>query len=246
MLMLRRTTGSRTRMSLMRDTTATATLEFALVVPIMLFLMLVLAQTTLVMTGNLFVHYSAFAATRSAIVIIPSVTDEEPANYIIPERGRRKFDAIHAAAAIALIPVSGRSSESGAPADAIVDGLVEHYIAYDRQTPRWVQVLIADRVRYAVANTDVQVLRTIVSNSHDVQLRDKIEDDRPFGPREAVSVRVEHSFRLSIPVVWPIYSDEDVDGPYSTVRAHYTLTNEGVENALPPRPDVPRIDPRNL
>ena len=50
----------------------TATIEFALVMPIMLFLILLLAQTTFVMAGNLFVHYAAFAATRSAIVYIPA------------------------------------------------------------------------------------------------------------------------------------------------------------------------------
>ena len=45
----------------------TATLEFCMVIPIVLFLILLLVQSTLLMVGNQFVHYAAFAATRSAV-----------------------------------------------------------------------------------------------------------------------------------------------------------------------------------
>lgn len=248
LIMRRASRGARRARSLVGEQSGTAVLEFALVVPIMIFLMLVLAQTTLVMTGNLFVHYSAFAATRSAIVVIPAATSEEPPNYMTPQDGYEKFDAIHTAAATALVPVSGRLRSGSGPASAVVDGLVEHYDSYGRDTPVWVQNLIADRVRYAVANTDVQVLRTVVRNAQEVQLRDKIEDDLPFGPREAISVRVEHGFNLSIPVVWPIFDDDNRE-PVSTIDALYTLTNEGVEVSLPQPPSergIPRVDPRDL
>ena len=61
---------------LVRNTHATATIEFVLVFPIVLFVALLVAQSTLLMGGNIFIHYSAFAATRAAIVQVPTVHEE--------------------------------------------------------------------------------------------------------------------------------------------------------------------------
>ena len=89
----------------------TATMEFVLVFPILLFFSLLLAQTTLLAGANAFIHYAAFAATRSAIVQIPTgyAPDESP-NVIINADGHTKHDIIRRAAVFALVPVSGRLS----------------------------------------------------------------------------------------------------------------------------------------
>jgi hypothetical protein len=213
-----------------------ATIEFALVLPIFLFLILLLTQTTLAMTGNLFVNYAAFAATRSAIVNIPSGNP----NVVAPYPGEAKYDAVHVAAALACVPISGRGEEGSTPADAIVAGLTEHYQSYGRSAPVWIDRLIAPRVRYALANTDIAILRIVDITAYEVEL-EEVESTVRFGPREPITVRVEHRFALSIPYVWRIFSD-DRDDRAVTLRAQYTLTNEGVVDALPPPPRLPRAD----
>ena len=225
-----------------RAAEGTATMEFALVVPFILFVMLALAQTTFLMSGNLFVHYAAFAATRSAIVIIPSAADGEPPNYIYADSGGEKFEAIRTAAALAVAPVSGKLSGAVGPGEDVVEGLREYYSAYGRNDPQWVSTLIADRIRYADAYTDITVLRTTVVDSQDVILRDQADEieDLPFGPREPVTISVSHRFKLTVPYIWPIFADDSEDGRYTTITASYTLINEGIVDELPPPPRLPR------
>ena len=66
-----------------------------------------------------------------------------------------------------------------------------------------------------------------------------------FGPRDPVTVRVTHRLHLAIPYVNALFSDGVLDasqgtGRYALVTAQSTLTNEGVYDDLPPKPDVPR------
>lgn len=232
-----------------------ATIEFALVAPILLFLALILAQTTLTMAGNIFVHYSAFAATRSAIVYIPSENELEPANTLIDPGQSPKQRHIQAAAAVALIPVAGRLSdaEGGSPnAQAFADAFNSHYAAYGQTSPGWVDKLAADRYRYAFARTDATVMRTLAP-PRDVQVAFAPIDQYPytFGPKEPVSVEVRHKLNLAVPYVRWIFDDEDHTGQtwsqrvasagkYTLVHARYTLTNEGILDELPPKPPLPR------
>lgn len=231
------------------DESGTATVEFCLAFPIVLFLCLILVQSTLLMVGNQFVHYAAFAATRSAIVYIPQDRpgEGEPRNTIIPEKGRAKYDAIRAAAYLAVAPVCGKLGESTEDINVAeyVAGLRSYYTANGQDVPRWVQTLAADRLRYAAENTDVQIMET-------VQTDDGVEfydiagafDYYNFGPREAVTVRVEHRLNLSVPYVRSFFADGELDGgrgKYALVSAHYTLTNEGVNPELPGPPELPRV-----
>ena len=48
-----------------------AMIEFALVLPVALILVLFMAQSALLMVGHLCVHYSAYCAARAAIVYVP-------------------------------------------------------------------------------------------------------------------------------------------------------------------------------
>ena len=224
----------------------TATIEFALVVPIMLFFILLLAQTTLVMAGNLFVHYAAFAATRSAVVQIPADRGAvEPPNVLVHEPGWPKFDAIRTAAVLALAPVGGALPGGNAPADAVTDALGQHYQDYGRATPRWVDRIFADRLHYAYdrVSTRVTVMHTFVDGIGEVRHLDTDEGGDTFGPREPITVRVEHQLNLAVPVVWTLFADDSDDGRYAVVAAQYTLTNEGVIDALPAPPGLERLEP---
>lgn len=228
----------------------TATIEFCMVFPIVLFLSLILVQSTLLMVGNQFVHYAAFAATRSAIVYIPvdySGEGGEAHNSIIPEEGSPKYDRVRAAAYLAVMPVCGKLEESNESlrTNELVDGLNEHFAGYGQDPPRWVDTLAAARLRYAAENTDVQILYSDILND-DVDLVDvaSVGQGYNFGPRETITVRVEHRLNLSVPYVRGIFADgehADGRGKYAVVAAHYTLTNEGVDPNLPEQPPIERV-----
>jgi hypothetical protein len=224
-----------------------ATVEFVLVFPIVMFLALLLLQSTLAMVGNAMVNYAAFTATRAAIVWVPHDTVNlfEPRNTIIPAEGNAKFDRIRAAAVFAVVPISGRLDSSDYPADDFRDGIEDLYSQSGRTPPNWVDTMAAQRVHYAAENTQITLLETQV-------LGDEVRFDEitgsaqhEFGPRDAISVRVDHRLNLAVPYVRGIFADGEhttADGPggYTNVRAQYTLTNEGIDTNLPPLPDLPR------
>jgi hypothetical protein len=228
------------------DIVGTATIEFALTIPVMLFLILLLAQTTFVMAGNLFVHYAAFTATRSAIVYIPAdYGPGEPPNFIEHEPGSPKFDAIRSAAVFALAPIAGSLPGGNAPADAMTDALGQYYGDYARSAPRWIDRLLANRLHYADDrfNTRVTVYHSFVDSGGQVRHVDTVEGGPFFAPAGAISVRVEHRLNLSVPIVWALFADDRADGRYSLVAYQYTLTNEGVLDVLPPTPRLERLEP---
>jgi hypothetical protein len=230
-----------------RRQAGTATIEFALVFPIILMLALLLSQVTLLMVGNFFVHYAAFAATRSAITYIPadatSAGGGKP-NVIIPSIKYPKFAKIHEAAVYALVPVSGRLQEADIPTDDFVSGLRDYFSYYGRPQPPWIDSLAADRLRYADTNTDITLMRTHI-NDKTVVTFSAISKTAKLGPRDPVTVRVEHRLNLAVPYVRALFADGEYEtadgwGAYRLVKAQYTLTNEGIDPELPPEPTLPR------
>ncbi len=237
-----------TRRCALTQESGTATVEFCMVFPIVLILVLILVQFTLLMVGNQFVHYAAFAATRSAIVYIPADLRADGGtgrNSISLTKGTPKYDAIRAAAYLAVMPVCGKLDESSEDlrTNELVDGLRDHFTSYGQDAPRWVGTLAADRLKYAAKNTDIQIMRSIVTNG-DVELEEVLPGDEPFGPREAITIRIEHKFNLSVPYIRGFFADGEHDdgrGKYALISAHYTLTNEGINPDLPEQPTLQRI-----
>jgi hypothetical protein len=223
----------------------TATIEFTLAFPIVMFLVLLLLQVTWAMVGNLFVHYAAFSATRSAIVYIPWDAPQvgEPRNTITVGDGE-KFDRIQRAASFSLIPVAGESESGEAAAEEFTSALRTYYQKSGPRMPGWVESQAAGRARYAMAHTEVTLMRT--NNSGSQASFDPIRQGRAtFGSREPISVRVRHRLDLAVPYVSVIFADGEHDTAegtrgYTNVTARYTLTNEGVSDALPDRPELPR------
>ena len=237
------------------DTHGTATLEFTLVFPMLLFLGLLLIQTTLLMAGNLYVHAAAFAATRSAVVMIPAdnTLGGEPPNTIIHSAGHGKYDAIRRAAVYALVPVSGQlKSGASTSSEAFTMGLSDFHAASGRDNPAWINNLAANRLRYAAepVNTVITIKQTQVS-SNQVAFSDLSPSAiYMFGPKDPITVEVSHRLNLSIPLVRAVYGDgrheqTGTAGMYTQVTAQYTLTNHGISKDLPPRPAVEREEPRN-
>lgn len=233
------------RRDLLHDADGTATIEFALVLPILLFVILTLAQTTMLMGGNLFVHYAAAAAARSAIVQIPYDYTAEPANTYYGSAGTPKYDAIRRTAAIALMPVaSGPTGGASATTDsgAFVDGLNQFYASYGVEPPAWVANLAARRFEYAMATTEISLFRPIVQSAGSSVYFEPLEG-AVVEPKDPIRVRVEHELNLGVPYANRLFDDgeqPDGVGRYRIIVATATLTNEGILDKMPPLPSIPR------
>jgi len=234
------------RGTIVADSGGTATIEFALLLPILLFVILLLAQVTFLMAGNIFVHYSAFAATRAAIVQIPTEYPDSPANEYENSPGNTKRDAIWRAAVFALVPASGDvgggNPNGDISADGFVSGLTEFYDAYGASPPPWIDAKMEKRLSYAAEHTDIAMFRPVAIDAFNVEFEPF--DSGKFDPKDPIRVRVDHRLNLPIPYVNQIFADgTHVDGRsrFINVSAHATLTNEGVLDKMPPEPEVPRL-----
>lgn len=240
--------GTRRRFSfaaLHRDTGGVATIEFALLVPILLFIILTLAQTTMLMGGNIFVHYAAFAAARTAIVQIPADYADEPANTYLGSPGTAKRQAIFCSAVFALLPVSGSTpggNSGDAPpvsTDALTQAMTQFYTAYGQTPPPWIAKLLPNRLAYAAANTTLAVLTPVV-DGNTVSFN---ELTGVVNPADPITVRVTHNLNLGVPYVNRIFADGSNGGTqrYTTLTADSTLSNQGITDHLPPPPSLPRL-----
>jgi uncharacterized Tic20 family protein len=231
--------GRRPRRPLWVDSDGTGTIEFALLLPVLLFVVLILAQVTFLMGGNLFVHYASFAGARAAIVQIPQNEPGEPANYIDASAGSTKFDAVRRAVVYALVPVAGEATGgSGLPTSSVVQGLKAWYEAYGDEAPQWIDTRIAKRIDYAALNTEITIERPRIIDEQTVEF----EPCSAFEPRDPVTVRVDHRLNLNIPYVRQIFADggDAQTGRYTNIMARATLSNEGLRDDLPPTPELPR------
>lgn len=240
---------ARTPLSLWRDDHATATIEFTMVFPILLFLMMLLTQSSLLMGARLVVNHAAFVAARSAVVVIPHnvISRAEPYNTVQGYADSYKTRRIREAAVLALLPVAGRLESSVGDTinpQPLVDGLNNYYQAYNRQPPLWIEKYMPDRLRYAAAHTNVTILRTVVQ-AETLELLPIVES-HTFGPRDPITIQVTHRMNLAVPYVGMIFangrhSPSDGGGLYTNITSQCTLPNEGIVNALPPTPSLDRI-----
>lgn len=227
----------------------TATMEFALVAPIAMFFVLLLAQVTFLMAGNVFVHYAAFVATRTASLEIPrNYTDGGPNQYT-HAAGFTKHDAIHRAAVFAAAPIGGAMPDNpaGAPDQAYVGALQSYYENMGCNAPRWVSNMMDDRLRYVAAATQIDVWLTEVDSTVDppVVVFTRLDDGERhvFEPREPITVSVTHQYFLSVPYVNRLMAgigEGSSSRPTWRIYAQSTMTNMGIRPDLPPAPPVPR------
>jgi len=203
-----------------------AILEFVLVLPFALMLILIMVQSMLLMTGNLCVHYSAYCAARSAIVAIPDdLSPAEPPNELGPPDASGKIRRIHLAAVWALMPVScGSRDIAEAEVGELTDGLDRFFSSYGKETPPWVHAYLGRKMRYADENTLVEI--------------EPPEEDETYAHNEDIGVKVTHTFYMSVPYANKLFSyasgGVELDfaaGEYGMVmRATSYLTNEGVRD----------------
>ncbi|MFK7790760.1 MAG: TadE/TadG family type IV pilus assembly protein [Phycisphaeraceae bacterium] len=238
------------------DDSGVAMVEFVLVTPILLTVTLLLIQTMLVFTGLFYVQYAAFAAARSAIVVIRADMEDFP-NELSPSGEKASY--IVGSAMIALTPVCGRESSSDDTIIAIgpqmENAFSEMYRNLGEPEPAWVNSLIAQRLNYAINRTEVAVGKVIPGNEETMRI-EPMTETTVFSPKEAIVVQVRHEFALSIPLASRVFSavgdsgtytpagrDGDSPGPpgqWTAIQSIAILTNEGIDRRLPEAPEVPR------
>lgn len=235
----------------------TATIEMALVFPILLAVVLVMIQSMLVVSGNLAVHLAAFAAARSAIVWIPEWTGAEEWNVVSqPPETSLKFRHIRQAAVLTLTPVSAGKPGAGGANNALVgsqtlvEGIAKYYGQSGQPTPAWINNMLKAKLQYAdtftevwldgpanpvmpvTANEDIKFLVPTHSGffwkTDDGQLFQH-PSVPPYGRNEDIRVHVRHRLYLSVPYACRLFGDVLPNSPdyAATVEAAYSLTNQG-------------------
>jgi len=205
----------------------TAIIEFALVLPIALMLVLIMTQSSLLMGGNLCVNYAAFCAARSAVVSVPlDFGEDEPRNVVSDMVSSAKLRRMDLAAAWALLPVG--CSNPRAPSQDVSllqSGLERFFGSAGIDTPHWLYSNLGQRLRYAEDYTQMELAPPA--------------NGTEYAPNEDLRVNLRHDFYLSVPYAAYIFSQLARDGvrlgfgasEYATViRATCTLTNEGAQD----------------
>jgi len=211
-----------------------AIIEFALAIPFLLMLGLLMAQASLLMVGNVCVHYAAFCATRTAIVAIPQdYGAAEPRNLILDSQdATSKKYRVTLSATTALLPVSCGSEDviaAGTGGDVYVNGVERFLSIQDIKQPAWVDQRLSRKMAYAAGHTEVTVDPPVPRN-----------DDKNgfFQENEDVHVTVRHTFYLSVPTAARIFALAPGgvelgfgENEYGTdITASYALPNEGVQD----------------
>ena len=231
----------------------TAMIEFAMVLPIALILVLIMAQATMLMVGNLCVHYAAYCAARTAIVTVPDGprrmfleeaqrSGEEVPNvmndhyFSAAAGGSEKGGRIWWAAVLGVMPVSGSTPLIGeADTSSLQRGLDDFFANYGRDKPGWAESLFGRKLQYAQDYTAVTL--------------GGAQDGLVYRDNEDLHVQVEHTYYLSVPFAARLFSlfEDGVelgigDGEYGLViRADCWLTNEGVQDYVEREPFPRRI-----
>lgn len=220
----------------------TAILEFALVLPIALGIVLLMIQTSLLMGAFLCVNYASYCAARAAAVFVPAALGGEPSNEVADfsdPQVSEKIARVRQAAVWAVMPVSdggyaGRSDYT----EVLAEGLAALYAQAGRETPGWAGERLGRKLAYADANTSVELSPPA--------------DGVRYAEREDLRVMTKHNLYLSVPyasrVLAALRGEEAVDfgeGRYALrVEIPCTLRNEGLTDTIDTHPDAEETPPR--
>lgn len=208
-----------------------AMVEFALVLPFLLMIVLVMVQSALLMGGQICVNYAAFCAARSAAVQIPAdMGMSEPPNYL----GSRKAERVRIAALWGLLPVSYGGYERSFPeGDIVRDGLDRFFDRYGQDVPGWVDDRLGRKLAYADRYTEVEIDDAEQTRTYTLVSGDEYTG---FAPNTDVTVTVRHVLHLSVPFAARVFSAagdgvSTGDGQYGMLMTtRCTLINQGQQD----------------
>lgn len=210
------------------DETGTAMVEFTLVFPVAMAVMLILIQAMLMMTGTLVINYAAYAAARTAIVTVPKDLGgdgnyyAEPVNQVVDPDHSAKIAQIRLAAVVACLPAAGRSNQADPSNGAVRDGIRSYLSASGATVPGWVDNYVSKKLAWADAHTTVRL--------HAGQTASNV-----YQHDEDLTVTVQHDYNLTIPFANRLFGrnhDTATDLWWTTVTASCTLNNEGVNDSI--------------
>jgi hypothetical protein len=232
--------------ALLRGERGVSAIEFMLLLPFLLIIMLTILQIALIVQAKFIVNYAAFCAVRSAVVVIPTKVKadgnkpEELANQIRPgDDNSQKMRAIKSAARIPCVAISPRVSgalitsvlgpSNLAFPDLDVDtalDLTKVAIATPTSHPgAEVLTQFAMRTPYAFlpSNTTVELTGGSVSG-----------DITTYGISTGVAVKVTHRYFLAVPFASRFLGTKfnqvnlfGNTGFYVEISERYMLLNEG-------------------
>jgi hypothetical protein len=224
-----------------------AVLEFALLFPIALAIVLVMIQTAMLMAGNLFVHYSAFAAARAASVCVPMDlwAVGEPRNVVLADGdSSTKLAWIRRAAVLAVAPAcAGGADDPGARRDGTWQRRLTGFFA-GGPAPNWLSRRSLDvMVAYADAHTQVSLStpsRILPADGDDGRLDGRFDNGSPaapYGNVEDLAVTVRHELVLPIPYANRLFGHRlaGSSGLWAVqIAATHTLINQGRYDTVMP------------
>ena len=204
----------------------TAAVEFALLFPVALMIVLIMIQSALVLSANLVVHHAGYAAARAAITWVPEkLSYDEPRNVVAAPGQSEKLHRIRAAAVYKLLPISAsRGGSSGGDSALIQDGLTRFYTLYGAEVPGWIGNMLPGKYEYAWEHTEVALHPPA--------------NGQIYGDNEELRVWLRHTVYLSVPYASRVFAmlgagGELSEGGFGTdVEVTYTLTNQGVEDEI--------------
>ncbi len=218
-----------------------AVLEFAMALPIALVLVLIMTQSSLLMGGNLCVHYAAYCAARSAIVQIPrDLSPSEPPN-VVTEGGSSKRLKIKLAAVWAVMPVSSSSKQLPTGSGSIADDLKSFFDDYDVDPPGWLRSdKLGRMMNYAEEHTQIELMQRVDMGQDEPPEYHTLSYPYIYGEHEEVRVVVRHKFYLAVPYAdWLFHqmgkaNGVDLgDGYFGLmIDAATSLTNEGTQDYI--------------
>jgi hypothetical protein len=215
-----------------------ATLEFALVLPVALMIVLIMIQSSLLMGGNLCTHYAAFCAARSAIVNVPRNFQEEGPNIVGDAASSSKLRRIQMAAIWAVMPVSC-TQQDGPTVNAsnLEDALAAVFDGQAGGVPGWIRKDIGRRLAYAQDHTTVTLeppsgkappgggngIAPPAWGDPGATDPPSVAIGRPYypsamsgsnayAPGEDLRIHVKHDFYLSVPYAARVFSKVVGDG----------------------------------
>lgn len=235
----------------LRGEQATASIEFVLVLPVLLLVSLAILQAMLAMVGNATVHYAAQAAVRAAIVQVPRDLVREGGfsrNTLYFDDGTLKMDAIHQAAAYALLPVAGLGEREGVEGQRVADAMATYFQDQGQEPPVWVERQLPLKQDYADRHTWVTP-KYHAPNDGDADEHGFVAlepgEVRVFQAMEPLAIEVTHHLHLAVPYIRAFLADGSVDtrdgeSAYSAVTAQAFARLQGVPMDLPPETSLPR------
>ncbi len=213
------------------DASATTIVEFPFAMLTLVIITLLTWQLAFLTSAFLAVDWAAYAAVRSAIVVVPQDRGEdEGRNHIAsvsmePGDTSEKGEDIRGAAIFACVPISGTDGVSGAEGAALaalekIQGLPGAGALTSALGPL---AEVAARWGWAKQHVKVKFLTDVESGA------------KTFTGGEPMTVEVRQDFPLLVPFADRILGHQDGDAGYVTeIDARATMQAEGYDEQKPP------------